>query len=295
MSFSVVITTKNRIPFLKRTLESVLSSSVLPQDIIVINDGGEFIKNEDFSTGLCQLSIINNKISKGANYSRNLGVDIAASEIVFLLDDDDAVTKTSFYDRLELFKESPDVGIVFTGLHIVRSSNLSCIIRTVLPYDSSNYHHALLSKGNVIGSTSRVAIRKSFFYEAGSFDIDLQCMQDYDLWVRMCKVCKVRHDGRANIIYTVHDNGEQISSKYRSYLQSGFYLKKKYLGSLESYNIEKAFESHIYFRVALSSASTSFIRKCYFSFQSFIRDPSFKKLALFFLPFSILKRLRAFA
>ena len=44
--FSIVITTKNRLDFLRRAVNSILNSSLLPKEIIIVNDGG---KKPDFS------------------------------------------------------------------------------------------------------------------------------------------------------------------------------------------------------------------------------------------------------
>ncbi|WP_426719119.1 glycosyltransferase family A protein [Enterobacter cloacae complex sp. 304I2] len=61
------------------------------------------------------------------NYSRNLGIDTAETNLIFLLDDDDAFYPHTFKKRLDLINKNPDVGIVFTGIDIVSSKNLTKI------------------------------------------------------------------------------------------------------------------------------------------------------------------------
>ncbi|MGG9032552.1 glycosyltransferase family 2 protein, partial [Escherichia coli] len=81
--------------------------------------------------------------------------------------------------------------------------------------------YSLLNDGNIIGSISRVVLRKKCFYRAGNFDESLSCLQDYDLWIRRAKVCKIANDKEASVIDTVHESGKQTSSKFKNYENTG--------------------------------------------------------------------------
>lgn len=295
--FSVVITTKDRLDYLKRCVDSVLSSTVKPKEIIIINDAGVHFGNELFeqSTSDVDIVIIRNEFSQGANLSRNVGVGLSKCEIVYLIDDDDAVNETSFEKRLDILSKDENVGLCFTGINIISSNDLSTYSRSVSPYMSNDYLYDLFDKGNIIGSTSRVAIRKKYFYKAGGFDEELQCFQDYDLWIRMAKVCKISNDGESNVLYTVHAGGGQISSKYKKYLEAGNYLINKYQADLVAFNLVGNFASHIHLRVAISSSSSSIIYRIKHSIISFCKRPNIKSFALIFTPYWLLRRMHMFA
>lgn len=292
--FSIVITTKNRLDFLRRAVNSILGSSLLPKEIVIVNDGGENPDLSDIDFGNVSLIVENNGSSMGANYSRNKGVELSSSENIFLLDDDDAVEKDSFQKRINVLLKDERIGLVFTGIKIVLSSELNNVRRTVLPRDYTDYTEALLSRGNVIGSTSRVLIRKSFFLAAGKFDEALPCMQDYDLWIRMSQHCKIKHDNSATVIYTVHNNKKQISSNFMKYLEAGEFLLNKY-SALINDNQRNHFMANLYFRVALSAASTSYTQRMRYAFLSLTSVFSLKGLILLLTPYSILKRKYLFA
>ena len=287
--FSVVITTKDRVQFLRRAISSISMASVVPTDIVIINDGGIAISESMFESENVSFTIINHELSKGANYCRNLGIDLAKEELVFLLDDDDAVTFDSFKTRLKAFDDE-DVGISYTGIKIVLDSNLSQVKRQSIPKPINSYYPEILKCGNLIGSTSRVALRKRWFYEAGMFDESLPCFQDYDLWIRMTKICKVSTDLDAGIYYTIHEKGQQISSNYEKYLLTSDYLLNKYRSELLSSSSLNAFRSHLYLRVAIAGCGNNSFIKLKFSLLSFFYKPSFRSLALFLLPTSLLKR-----
>ena len=288
--YSVVITTKDREEYLTRALESIVRSSVLPTDIVIVNDGGKKIILEGFPQKEIIFTVIDNPVSKGANYSRNIGVQNTLSEFVFFLDDDDSVTEKSFETRLLKFQEDNDVGLVYTGIQLVSSDNLDLPLRKAFPVEISNYHYQLLTNSNVIGSTSRVGIRKSHFYEAGKFDEDLKSLQDYDLWIRLAKISKIKHDNTCGVLYTVHQGGSQVSSKYFSYLSSGEYLLDKYRKDLLAYKGINKFKAKVYLRVALSASSSSCKYQFTYALKSFFLRPSLKSLCLIVIPGSLLRK-----
>lgn len=293
--FSVVITTKNRLDYLKRCVASVLGSTLKPSEIIIVNDAGAPFSEELFGQTDTDINIFTNGFSRGANFSRNLGIEKSKNNIVFLIDDDDAVTSHSFQKRIDILLKDENIGICFTGVNIVESNNLSRKLREVLPCESDDYLHDLFDKGNIIGSTSRVAIRKCYFNRAGGFDEQLECLQDYDLWIRMAMECKISNDGEANLLYTVHANGGQISTKYKKYLKAGSYLVDKYYFQLKKFGLTRNFESQIYLRVALSAASSSCFYRMKYSAVSFIKKPNLKSIALVVIPYFLLKRIYTFA
>lgn len=293
--FSLVITTKDREFFLKRTLKSVLKSNKLPSDIIIVNDAGSSVDLSDLDFGLISVTVINNKKSFGANYCRNLGIKTALNEVVFLLDDDDVVTPDSFLNRYRIINKDPEIGLCFTGIKIVSSKSLDLVKRIVPPVQVENFYYSLLNDGNIIGSTSRVVLRKKYFYKAGTFDESLSCLQDYDLWIRMAKVCKIANDKEASVIYTVHESGKQTSSKFKNYENTGLVVFDKYKEDLYEFRLDRVFKSKLYLRCALSASSSSLRYKLYYACKSFILNPSLKSLALIFVPNFFLKKFFLFA
>lgn len=288
--YSVVITTKDRPDYLIRCLRSISKSSRRPSDVIVINDGGKPVEEAVFSSLSINLKVINHPESKGANYCRNLGVSHSQEEIVFFLDDDDAVESDSFESRLMKFQDSPDVGLVYTGIQIVKSNQLDVVTRTVMPKYVECYEHDLLAVGNIVGSTSRVGVRKSFFNQVNGFDESLACMQDYDLWIRMASVCEFRHDDNCGVLYTIHENGQQVSSQYNRYLVAGNYLLDKYESRFKKHKASRKFLSRLYYKVASSAAPSCSFTKLKFAAKSFFVDPNIKSLVLILVPFFILRK-----
>lgn len=291
--FSVVITTKDRPLYLKRAVESIIDSTVNACEIIIVNDGGLPIKRSDFPNNDINFILINNEKSYGANYSRNIGVNKSSTNYIFFLDDDDAVLTNSFETRLRYMLENGHVGIVYTGVKIVDDYDLTNVKREVIPSQKNVTTEALLKNGNVVGSTSRVLVRKNYFDDVGGFDESLTALQDYDLWIRLSSVSEIISSNDASVLYTIHNKGAQISSNYNKYLISGNYLCEKYkhllIGSMKRY-----FVSNIYLRVAISASSSNYLIKSKYAFLSLIKKPSLKSFVFLIFPAKVIKKFYKF-
>lgn len=290
LSFSVVITTKDRQFYLERALSSILESSILPSDIIVINDGGS-VPSFTNPRGDVVITYVNHHRSFGANFCRNKGICLAQNDHVFLLDDDDYLEQDSFKSRLSVIESKTDYGLVFTGISVVLSDNLEKIVRTVKPKGSNQYYKDLLSKGNIIGSTSRVLINRNAFKDVGMFDENLKSLQDYELWLRIASRYAVYHDNKCGVRYTIHKGSSQISSAYDKYISSAEYIKEKYRNI--GFYYHRRLVSSLYLRVAISAAHSSPEKKLRYIFKSLANFPSMKAFALLF-PYRILQMARPF-
>ncbi|HBC7483798.1 TPA: glycosyltransferase family 2 protein, partial [Proteus mirabilis] len=82
MRVSVIITTRNRPFFLKRAINSVLTQSILPYELIIIDDNSDnkFRADNINFKGVKFIYHYNSK-KMGGNYSRNLGVKKSSGDI----------------------------------------------------------------------------------------------------------------------------------------------------------------------------------------------------------------------
>lgn len=290
---SVVITTKDRKNFLLRAVKSVLENTLQPIDIIIVNDGGERVESEDFCyDGSIIIDVVNNQYSKGGNVARNQGVRKAKGDIIFFLDDDDAFTPKSIESRFKYFEDS-SVGLVYTGKQLVKSDSLDQVYYVSKPKHEGILAKTLFEQGNIIGTTSCVALRKTTFEKVGGFDEELLALQDYDLWIRVARECEIKHDRESNIIYTVHNSNKQISADYQKYIQAGIYLYDKYAQDLKKLRLEKQFLAARYLRVAMVASKQSSLMQFKYALISLKNKLSLKAFFML-LPVVISKKIRNF-
>jgi glycosyltransferase involved in cell wall biosynthesis len=296
MKVSVLITTKDRESFLLRAVSSIFSNTVKPDEIVIVNDGGKDVALTLFSDFLDEISINihNTRFSEGANKARNRAIDISSGEIIFFLDDDDALTFNSIENRLKIFNSERDnLGLVYTGKNVVKSDSLNKIIYKISATREGELFSDLLTLGNIIGSTSCVAVYRQTLLDVGCFDEALPALQDYELWLRISKVKSIYHDGGAGINYTIHTSNQQISSNYQRYLDAGNYIFKKYSNDINSSSLARQFLAKRYLRVAMAASKSSASIRLIYAFKSFMKKPSLKAIFLF-IPYSISKRIKTF-
>lgn len=125
-SITVLIPTKNRKNLLKRSIQSVLDQSVLPDEIVIVDDGSndgtkEYL--EDLIKTVSFIKVINNKESKGVNFARNKGMIESSSDWVAWLDDDDEFVLNAVETmKNKLIYVAKDLDVINFNTKIIRNS-----------------------------------------------------------------------------------------------------------------------------------------------------------------------------
>lgn len=181
---SVIIPTHNRHLEVVQAINSVLSQSVLPIELIVIDDASyppltRDIFNQDIVNINCILERI--EISSGGNFARNLGVSIATGDYIAFLDDDDIFEFNKIEIIYKYINDYPKIDLFYHRARI--NMKVEDYYYTTNPANSLNHISELLL-GNVIGGTPMVVVKRLSLIAVGGFDINLPALQDYELWIR---------------------------------------------------------------------------------------------------------------
>ena len=178
---TVYIPTYNRLKFLKRAVNSVLSQSYQNFELIIVDDCSqdktvEYLKK--LSSNDERIFFFQNIKNKGACASRNKAIIEAKGEYITGLDDDDEFTS----DRLEFFIKN------FT-------QNYSFICSSIITVDSKKSHfppnrdlvfneHDLIYD-NVAGN--QFFTYTKYLREVGGFEENLSSTQDLDVMVKLIR------------------------------------------------------------------------------------------------------------
>lgn len=204
MNCSLIIATYNRGPKITSTLDSVLSQTVQPDEIIVVDDCSPDNTGIWVAEHYPQVRVLRPSANGGTSASRNLGAKAASGNLVLFLDHDDELLPHAVETLCDLLKKYPEAKAAFadhTYINRVSGTNYpdhhksqSAFHRLArIPSKSFNdqervyetgMYEALL-KGNLLQQPW--AIYKKEFHAVGGFDEQIRFCEDWDLYLRVTR------------------------------------------------------------------------------------------------------------
>lgn len=200
-SVSVIITTYNHARFIGEAIESVLQQTVVPSEIIVIDDGSTDHTDEIVMRypGVTYIRQSN----QGLAAARNAAVFNSRGKYLVFLDADDLLYPHAVARNLHYFSRHPACAFISGGHDKVDGEK-----RLLETYEGNmpedNHYHALL-QGNYIGMHAAVMYRREVF-DALLFDETLPACEDYDLYLRTAKRYPVFSHREKLAAYRLHTN-----------------------------------------------------------------------------------------
>jgi hypothetical protein len=166
---SVIIPAKNAAQWIRDAIMSVLAQTVPAHECIVVDDGSTD-GTAQVAGEFAQSVIVTSAGGRGVAAARNAGAAIATGDYLAFLDADDLWLPRKLELQLAAFRRDPELGLVYTGLHVV-DEELRFIGRENVPPDDVAIRKTLLLERPImpgIGSTGVVPTRR--FDELGGFD-----------------------------------------------------------------------------------------------------------------------------
>ena len=155
MQVSIVIPTYNRVKALDECLDSIISQTILPKEVIIVDDSdNNGIENliahrkDQFNENNITLKYIRNKKEKSLAIARNIGIEYAAGDTILFLDDDVVLDKAYISEILSVYDEYPNA---FGVQGYITNSNLSNFRNRINRLFFLGYHEK--SKCRVLPST----------------------------------------------------------------------------------------------------------------------------------------------
>jgi GT2 family glycosyltransferase/SAM-dependent methyltransferase len=209
----VVITTYNHAHFLAEAIESVLAQTERAAEIVVVDDGSD----DDPAAVAARYPDVRlvHQPNQGLASARNAGLRAVGSDKVIFLDADDRLLPRAVAAGLDCFARAPDAGFVYGGHRRIDGSGR--------PLGSDRYDaigadaYRDLLRGNSIGMHATVLYDTRKLNAAGGFDRTLPRCEDYDLYLRMSRVCPVASHPETVAEYRWH--GANMSGDQRDMLR----------------------------------------------------------------------------
>lgn len=205
LSASVIITCYTEGYLLLEAVQSVREQSVLPEEIIIVNDGSPDHTTNSICHELANSSDIKVVLisqNSGPSVARNKGFESAKGEILISLDADDLLPPQAIEHIQAAFAKYPDADFIY-GSYLRFDSIKQCykvISQPLLLKDMLKAKHCSLSSNwSLIGTAP---LRKRLWESLGGIDANFGAsdLHDLEFWLRaMAMPCK--HHATPEVIY----------------------------------------------------------------------------------------------
>ena len=190
VSFSIVITTYNRVELLKRAISTALSQTV-PCEVIVV-DNASTDGTQDYIESLGN-QVLYHRNPTNTNHSGavNAGVERATGTWVKLVDDDDYLAANCIEDMSKSIAQRPEAVICSCqaaqvdgdGQELSRTPATGPGETFYIP--QADIHYGMFLEVVPFGTPIQVAVRRDAFLQSGGWDLSMTGFDDIDSWIRV--------------------------------------------------------------------------------------------------------------
>lgn len=181
-TISVVMPSYNAGAYIAQAIESVFAQTLADWELIIVDDGSTDDTSERVLKYLGDPRVAYVRKTNGGQASaRNLGIRMAKSDVIALLDADDFWHPTKLEKQIAVFENYPEVGVCGTALTIVSADGLS--INNVRTEGFHGKPFPSILFGTLADMTTAL-IRRDVFDRVGFFDEKLIIAPDSEFWLR---------------------------------------------------------------------------------------------------------------
>lgn len=234
--------------WLKKSIQSMLSQTIVTNDFVIIKDGKLTKELDKIISEYCKqypdiFNIVELAENQGLGPALAIGIKECKNELIARMDSDDISIKDRCEKQLKIFKENPDMDVVGSNIAEFIDDIENIQAYRILP-EHDNEIKKYAKRRNPFGHPS-IMFKKSKVLEAGNYRSYYLC-EDYDMWIRMIQ--KDAHCYNIQEILVYMRIGEDFYKRRGGikYLKSilkfkkeqyknGFYSKKDYIISSGSH------------------------------------------------------------
>jgi glycosyltransferase involved in cell wall biosynthesis len=214
---SVIVPTYNRPGMLAGCLRSILHQTYPNVEIVVVNDGGTDIRKIiDPLNQQNKITSLEHHSNRGMAAARNTGIAAAKGKYIAYLDDDDSYLPHHI-ETLVSFLENSDCIVAYTDAHRAHIKTINgreAVKKRDVPYSFDFDSDRMLIQNYI--PTLCVMHEKKCLDETGSFDEDLNVLEDWDLWIRMSRRYPFAHIRKITCEFAWRTDGKTMSSGRRT-------------------------------------------------------------------------------
>ena len=204
MKISVVIPTYNYGRFIGEAIESALAQTVLPSEIIVVDDGSTDETAATVAAFGDSVRYIRQE-NAGVCGARNLGVAASTCELISFLDADDSWDRAKLEKQLARFVSDPKIGLVHCGMREFNTDTGETIELRNEGQEGWVADDLLVWERPVVNvSGSSIMVSRKAFDDVSGFDTAMKVGEDWDFCYRVARTFKVGFVAESLVNYRSH-------------------------------------------------------------------------------------------
>lgn len=217
---SVLIPCYNAEAFIGQAIESALSQSLPPDEIVVVDDGSNDGSVRAAAAFGERVRVIS-RAHEGVGAARNAALAAAQGDLVAWLDADDVWEPGKLAAQVPRFEDS-HIGLVYGQIRRLGAHKQGPPWPTTLL--EGDIFEQLYLRRNFI-SCSSVILRRQALIDAGGFDGSVAPAEDIDAWLRVAAQWRVAAVPRVLCRYRIHP--QQISGDHAYVIRRGLRVREK--------------------------------------------------------------------
>ncbi len=241
MKFSIVITTYNRLNFLRRAIDSARSQTI-PCEIIVADDCSTD-GTEAYVRSLASDNIVyhRNSTNQGHAATLNAGVAAATGDWIKPLDDDDYLHPEFLEEMQNAIALRPEAVICSCQAAQVDENEIECDRTSkvgpgqVFYIPQADIHYGMLLEQVPFGTPVQVLFQKDAFLKTGGWDsnLDGNC-DDIDSWIKIAQFGDAIFINRCLAYRTVWSGGSNQKFSFEKRLNTNIFIKRRIYQLIDS-------------------------------------------------------------
>jgi glycosyltransferase involved in cell wall biosynthesis len=224
---SVVIPVYRGAQYIAQALSSVFAQTFTRYEVIVVNDGSPETQQIENALRPYQEKVIYfQQANAGASAARNTGIRRSRGTYIAFLDCDDAWYPNYLAEQLSALRADPGLDLVYCDTILIGASRNAG--KTAMEINPSHGPVTLesLLKLDCKLITSGTVVRRQSLLNAGLFDENLRCCEDYDMWVRIAdRGARMAYQCKVLGLHRIHPEATTANESYLIHSQIAVFTK----------------------------------------------------------------------
>jgi glycosyltransferase involved in cell wall biosynthesis len=211
---SVIMPVYNSADYLHEAVNSVLSQSYDPVELIIVDDASTDNSGQilaEISLRVPGLRVVRLNENIGAAGARNAGLSVARGEFVSFIDADDVWLPEKTSRQVEVLIGDTEAGWVYCNGFIIKQDMGVLYLFSDCGHRPAGMVYDQILRGSLWIVPSSIMVRRNVLDECGHFDPELRSVEDWEFLLRVARKYKCGYLAETLIKYRQHT--ESVSRK----------------------------------------------------------------------------------